>query len=98
MKWNEIPEETKRKLSPESKKLLMMEQPPDEEMVNIFLQTSHTPSERELREIEETGGRIQTVAQDVLTGKIAVEDIPKVAALEYVVKLELSLPLFPEEE
>ena len=98
MKWTSIPDETKRKFGPETKKMLILEQLADKDSVNIFIQTTHPPSEQELVEIEDNGGRIQTVAQDVLTGKIAPVDIQKLAELDLVVKVELSLPLFLEEE
>jgi hypothetical protein len=98
MKWTSISDETKRKFSPETKRLLIMEQLADNKPVNIFIQTAHPPSDRDLQEIEENGARIRTVAQDILTGQINPEDIQKLAELKLVVKVELSLPMFLEEE
>ena len=85
------------KLGPESKRLWMTERPGDGQELRILFQTEFVPSKEELKEMAALGCRIQTVADNVLTGKIAVENIPKLAVLNYVVKIEMSRPLFPEK-
>lgn len=88
----------RNKLSPASKRLLMIDNPADQAVLNILFQTEKTPSAQELAEINEIGCHVHTVAGDVLTGQVTAENIPRLAALDYVKSVDLSQPLFLEDE
>lgn len=87
-----------RKLSPEMRRLLLHNHIPGDRRLNVLVQTRREPSPHELRELVHAGAHIRTVARDVLTGDIAAADVPKLAAKPYVVRVEMSRPLFCEED
>lgn len=85
------------KLSSETKRMLLTEQMQADDLVHILFRTSQTPSEEQLKEIEQVGCLIQSIAQDILTCEITVQNIPKLAILDYVLSLDVGGALSPEE-
>lgn len=91
--------ESSPKLGPEAKILLAGRadgpQPESSEEVDVLLRVRAPSSAAELRS---AGVDVRTVAGDVVTGRVPVDRIPAVAALDDVDYLELSRPLHPEGE
>lgn len=86
----------KQKLDPRLQ--AMLERPSTEtEVVDVLvaLDIPLLPALRE--ELQQSGLALRTVAGAVLTGSLALTKVPMLAALPYVVMIELSSPLYLEE-
>ena len=74
------------KLSSETKYLLLVERPAATQVLRILFQTQHTLTEQELRIVENEGCQVQTVAHEIVTGMITVENLPRLAVLALVLQ------------
>lgn len=64
--------------------------------LNLLLRTDGELNARQLKQLEEAGTRIRTAAGDIITVTTTAERLNDIAALDFVVYIELSAPLYPE--
>jgi hypothetical protein len=89
-------------LSPDSRKLganlrLRLNTPSaTPERVNILLRTNGTPTDAQRTQLETLGAEIRTVAGDIVTAAIDLQQIIALSELDFVSYIELSQPLRPE--
>jgi hypothetical protein len=90
------------KLDPRARQLLaavegsaVVEDLPTE--VSVLIQGEGAFSDEQLETLREEGARVRTVAGDVLTAGVPVAALGRIAEHGFVVRLELSGPLYPEE-
>jgi hypothetical protein len=65
--------------------------------VSVLVRGERAFSEPELEALRGAGAQIRTVAGDVLTASVATEAIEELASQPFVVALEVSQPLYPDE-
>lgn len=89
-------------LSPDSRKLganlrLRLNTPSAEtERVNILLRTHGTLTDAQRTQLETLGAEIRTVAGDIVTAAIDLQQVTAISELDFVRYIELSQPLRPE--
>ncbi len=83
------------KLDPGLRRLLAASSPPDS-VVGIFIRLVRPAGADERAALERAGARIGTVTGDLLTARVALRDVPEVAALQIVRYIELSRRLYPQ--
>lgn len=89
-------------LSPDSRKLganlrLRLNTPSAEtERVNILLRTNGTLTDAQRTQLETLGAEVRTVAGDIVTAAIDLQQITAISELDFVSYIELSQPLRPE--
>jgi hypothetical protein len=89
---------TSAKLGPEAKLLIQSRQAGAEERVDVLLRLREEPTPETRRRLEESGVQLRTIAGDIVTASLASDSLEQVADLEDVLHLELSTPLFREEQ
>ena len=87
-----------KKLGPSLKlNLLTAKEEADDAQLSLLVQLSERPAEPKRRELEALGAEIRTEAGDVLTLSLPSQALAALAELDYIVYLELSRSLSPEE-
>jgi hypothetical protein len=67
------------------------------EPVGVFLRGRASFTPQDIAALEADGARIRTVAGDVMTADIPFDAIGRVSDHEFVIALQVSQPLFPEQ-
>jgi hypothetical protein len=65
--------------------------------LSVLVRGAHEFSEADLEALRDAGARIRTVAGDVLTATVAKDGVERLASQPFVVSLEVSQPLYPDE-
>jgi hypothetical protein len=89
------------KLDARSRHMLSQRDGPDAEAVpaevSALVRGKQAFSDEQLDSLRGAGARIRTVAGDVLTATVATDALERLADQPFVVSLEVSQPLYPEE-
>ena len=65
--------------------------------VSLFVRGREPFTEQQVHELEEHGARVRTVAGDVLTASAPLDSLDVLTDSDFVVAVEVSEPLYPEE-
>lgn len=83
------------KLSPATK--LLMTQAKESSQVDAILRCAGSLTDSQRGELEAAGARIRSTASDVLTAEIPVASLDRIADLDFVLYIDISRPLYPED-
>lgn len=90
-----MPEYT-TKFSPATKQHLSALSTTDSSELSVIVRIAGSVSSERSSQIEAIDAEVRTIAGDVVTIVIPVKSLPKLAALDYVIYIELAGPLYPE--
>ena len=65
-------------------------------VVGVFIRLARGPRPDDRAALERAGARIGTVGGELLTARVALRDVPAIAALEIVRYIEISRRLYPQ--
>ncbi len=91
-------EEYSSKLSPSAQIQLSQLGPEENPTVTVLIRLENklNPTQKQL--LQETGAALYTVAGDIISLSIPARSLPDMAALPFVVYIDLSAPLYPEDD
>lgn len=83
------------KLSPDLR-LRLSQRSAETNPLNILIQTNAALTPAERSQLEAAGANVRTVAGDIVTATVPLNQVLSLAELEFVRSIEASTPLYPE--